>query len=529
MIRPILLLCTALLAAAQTEPVYRTGTRLVEVDVVVRNEKGPVRGLTKDDFTVQDKGKNQTISVFAEQDSTAPTPDAKPLPPGVVSNRLNANGEPTRGALVILFDRLNMPQPEGGSSSAQVNARKQLLELLSTLKGTEKIGLYALYDKLTVVQDLDEPSARLVQGAKDLLEPSAAASASPEQQAFDARLNSALSASADMVNSVRAEITASITQDIARRIAGVPGRKALIWIASDFPFTYGTSKLRQEDSQSEVNNVGNLFSAANIAAYTIDPRGAGSAFKAAASNDNSDAEPGRLMRSHGQTNASDSQSDDSSLSGTQAMEEIANQTGGKAYINVNDIGAPIREILAGSEVSYTLGFYVPDKSLDGKKHNLEVKVAKKSETSGAKAYYRKSYIATAKPAHPEMKELVMDPLETAGVGVMAVAFKDPNKPGADVIQIRVDAQDLQFDHIADKWNAAFDLGLALDTGAGVPQLAVIPEKLSLTEDQLKKGLTGGLEIDQTVPPPDKNATLHVIVEDHNSGASGSVRVPLPGK
>ncbi len=41
-------------ATAQEPSVFRAGTRLVEVDVVIRDKNGPVRGLTKDDLTLFD-------------------------------------------------------------------------------------------------------------------------------------------------------------------------------------------------------------------------------------------------------------------------------------------------------------------------------------------------------------------------------------------------------------------------------------------------------------------------------------------
>ena len=47
--------CFAGLAIGQVQPTFRVGTRLVQLDVVVLNDKTPVRGLTKDDFTLQDK------------------------------------------------------------------------------------------------------------------------------------------------------------------------------------------------------------------------------------------------------------------------------------------------------------------------------------------------------------------------------------------------------------------------------------------------------------------------------------------
>ena len=45
-------------------PLIRTGTRLVEVEVVVRDKNGPVTGLTRDDFTLLDQGKAQQIAIF---------------------------------------------------------------------------------------------------------------------------------------------------------------------------------------------------------------------------------------------------------------------------------------------------------------------------------------------------------------------------------------------------------------------------------------------------------------------------------
>jgi hypothetical protein len=50
----ILLAVTALAQEPQAPPAaptFRAGTKLVQVDVVVRGKKGPVVGLTKGDFT----------------------------------------------------------------------------------------------------------------------------------------------------------------------------------------------------------------------------------------------------------------------------------------------------------------------------------------------------------------------------------------------------------------------------------------------------------------------------------------------
>src|SRR6187549_2386601 len=52
---------------SQKPPVFRAGVELLQIDVTVldKNHK-PVRGLTKDDFTLLEDGKPQTIDGFAE-------------------------------------------------------------------------------------------------------------------------------------------------------------------------------------------------------------------------------------------------------------------------------------------------------------------------------------------------------------------------------------------------------------------------------------------------------------------------------
>jgi len=44
-------------------------------------------------------------------------------------------------------------------------------------------------------------------------------------------------------------------------------------------------------------------------------------------------------------------------------------------------------------VSYALGFYVEEKALDGKLHDVSVKLGTKPELNGASSHYRKRYLA----------------------------------------------------------------------------------------------------------------------------------------
>src|SRR5689334_5153355 len=71
-------------------PIFRSGTELVLVNVVVRDKNGNVvRGLTQDDFSVAEDDKPQTITSFdfEELDKGSATP-SEPEPPAVLPKKL---------------------------------------------------------------------------------------------------------------------------------------------------------------------------------------------------------------------------------------------------------------------------------------------------------------------------------------------------------------------------------------------------------------------------------------------------------
>lgn len=88
----------------QTQPVFRGGVDLVQVDVVVVDADGqPVKGLTKDDFTLFDRGIKQDIAVFAAKthEHPPPAPFPAPLPADVADNR---SAKSDRLVIIVLDD-----------------------------------------------------------------------------------------------------------------------------------------------------------------------------------------------------------------------------------------------------------------------------------------------------------------------------------------------------------------------------------------------------------------------------------------
>jgi hypothetical protein len=96
-------------ARAQPPPVFPTGAQLVTIDVVVVDRDGrPVRGLTREDFQVNDGGAPQAITHFEAVSAAAP--DA--APPTLAPR-----------SFVIVYDDLHIA-PLGPPSTTSSSARR---------------------------------------------------------------------------------------------------------------------------------------------------------------------------------------------------------------------------------------------------------------------------------------------------------------------------------------------------------------------------------------------------------------------
>jgi hypothetical protein len=74
------------------------------------------------------------------------------------------------------------------------------------------------------------------------------------------------------------------------------------------------------------------------------------------------------------------------------MLEIARKTGGRAFVNGNDIAGAIRASIQDSRVTYTLGFYPDSHTPDGKFHSLSIRVPSRR---GITLRYRSGYVNDA--------------------------------------------------------------------------------------------------------------------------------------
>ena len=505
---------------AQEQPVIHVNTRLVEVEVVVRGKSGPVSGLTKQDFTLLDKGKPQEIAVFSVKSKSNSTAAVVPPPPGVVSNRLtgpapsgsgDASAGVPEGATVLLVDRLNT------AFENQPYLRQQMLHVLASLKQESPIAVYILGRDLSVAYDFTGDPGRLIRAAAILSK--APGALSPAIQAAglqpgDEQLAKSLKTSLEEVLNLeevdRSLVTSTALERIAQHMSRVRGRKSLVWLSGSFPLRYqrpvGGVDMERIDGMAKASNDGNM------AIYPVDVKGL-----SAAVSFRRRATPAPI-----------------GPPGVDIMQTLARDTGGRAFYNSNDIGGAIQQAMDDAEVTYTLGFYPSAEALDGKYHPLQVKVAK-TDSEGSEVAndvrYRQGYVAAEASPKPSaehywlsLDDIFDDPLDASAVGLAAMAKPVPDKPGTYSIVVRVNIADLHLDAKDGQWAGTFDLAIQLP---GAIKAKVHRFEIHAKEEQLRELLQKGFVRQEPIETDGSEGTIRVAVQDRNTGAAGSVSIPVP--
>lgn len=512
----------------------RVTTRLVEVNVIVRDHNGPVRGLTKADFELLDRGKAREIAFFAENAPEAKSPDS--LPPNVFSNRPEFRGMSLGGVSIVLFDGVNT------SAADQIWAKREFLGFLGQIQPRDRIAVYSLGRNLRVLSDFTNDPQRLAatvaryRGRVDAAPDAKLDRADTGSAADDAVWNDFLQRFEDETEERRIRHTADAFEAIARQIGHIPGRKSLIWVSTAFPFENRNSRNPRLYAEY-VNRIGRALSAANIAAYPVDARGL-IAMPSLTAERRATAKGGYLPPlpvSQAAANAGalggPSQNpmagfySGPSASEQAVMDMIAQTTGGRAFKNTNDVRGAIRTVLDESGASYTLAFQPAADDLDSKFHKLTVRVRK----PGVETRHRDGYDATPDPPRDdrnraaEIRSAVVSPLEAGG---LRLKVKAEHGAGLNIAAI-VDAADIAFDQRGGRWTAALDFVLALRAEDG-RDLATTFYTLRPDFDDARhaEAVAKGVGFAKMVALPAEAVEARVVVVDRATGRLGSVIVPL---
>jgi hypothetical protein len=216
--------------------------------------------------------------------------------------------------------------------------------------------------------------------------------------------------------------------------------------------------------------------------------------------------------------------------GDDTMQKLADETGGEAFINTNDLTGAIRKAVEDSAVTYTLGFYIDPHSADGKFHELKVQVKRE----GLTIRYPKGYLAAqdVPPTNDQnwktVVTAVQSPIESSVVPLQAKVDR-VNEPLPNSLRLlcSIDIRNLRLVQSGDLRKGAVSVYVLQQDGAG----KVLSQwnktyDLRLSEKQYADLLKSGMPFHQDVQPKSGATTLRVLVEDPATAEVGSLIIPL---
>lgn len=420
-------------------PTLRTGVRLVVVDVVVTDKnKQPVHGLKATDFQLYENNVSQTFRSFEERVATtdAAASRIEPLPKMPAGVYTNYAPGPTNGPLnILLLDRLNTALAD------QMQMQKQIVDFLNTMKPGQRIAVFGLTDHLQYLQSFttDPELLKAVIAGKgkakisDLLQeavspdnrtPTVSESADllgqlvPDvadtntalvQQVQDmiTQLDQFQRVNTSFQDQMRAKYTLDAMNLLARYLSAFPGRKNLIWFSGSFPVNILPDLKSAEDistgagvqdiglnnpfaavesTEKEFRQTSALLSRSQVAVYPVAVKGLTDAsmfYAESASMTASDLRYGNGA----QNNLNDF--GDSNFSNNSTMFMLADDTGGKAMINTNDLTGAVKDALENGANYYTIAYSPTNPNMDGEFRRILVKLREQGYTVS----YRRGYFA----------------------------------------------------------------------------------------------------------------------------------------
>jgi VWFA-related protein len=508
--RPLLFLIPAMVFALPPQRPEQPPppAALVNLNVVALDAKGQsVMDLTAAEFRVLDNGKAQTIATFRRRDS-APAPSL-PLGPRQYSNR---SGATIPHATVILFDQLNTQFADRGY------VFNQLVHSLQPFESSDNLYLYLITTNgsLYPVHGLpgsegDAPQKEDGAWTRDI----------------QARLNEAVRVNlahrpTDLSVDIDARVrtTFATLSMVAARLAGVPGRKNIVWLTHGVPISLTPARTLDGswiDYMPYVRQLSNTLDRADVSIYAVQQSPPGSLGTA-------------LDASRSATSGGRGVEDPTAFAGMGSEEtlgDFAHLTGGRAYEN-NDIAGAIKQAINDAKQSYLLSYQPPPENWDGKYHKIRITCTRK----GVRLQTREGYFAfaeqaaTAKQEQDAIDAAMLSPFDATEIGLRGTATPLPAGPPALHLAMRIDLADVQLTQNGDVYTGQLATRFIeyQDDGA-MAQSKPASMNLRLTREQRDAAMKEGVPVAQDLLVSPHVQKIRFIVFDNGSTAIGSLTLP----
>ncbi len=559
-------------------PAFPAQADAITADVVVLGKGDrPVRGLTREDFTLLEDGKPQAIIAFEARDLVG----ASALPPSVVGDeRVATNEGGSRGRTFAFLlddlgtggrymedakraiarwlqegadprDEVTLATSSGGIwwSDRVDRGRKDLLAVLDRVKGGKLSDIVSDWESYRISVFEDATGARVASAGGGLggsaesgrnagaLGGPAPGGAAPLENPdllghlldrVVARTRNLTPGEARMLamahyNQLNRRTRAFLgaIERLSRGLAGARGRKSILAFSEGF--------LYDPDQRLIFDRAIDASQRGNTAVYFVDAKGLG----------------GGACQFDGSCKPEDAgvMSMEANYLETSGTEQVAENTGGRSIRSTNDLFDGLSRVTEESSTYYLLG-YQPEKSPDGKWHDLEVKVARR----GLRVRTRRGYQATPpsvleassqssgkKPAaDKKAPKRPLDPaVMTSGasdaLGLRVAPYvleADPTGLARVLVVLEIDTSRLGLKAEGERRTGAVDLtvlGMSRDDGKTFP----LDERVRI--DLEGKAAGGWMNLSREVRLPPGVAQVRVLVRDVASGLAGAVtqRLEIP--
>ncbi len=421
--------CLPVVVSAQTAavPTLRTGTQIVVVDVSVTDSHGnAIRNLKQPDFSVLEGGSAQAVTHFEEHAAPSAAELAKlPVMPKLEPNTYtNFTVVPENAPInVLLIDYLNTP------IEGQANARRQLVSFLGSVKPGTRLAIFGLSTHLFLLQGLTSDPKMLLSamsGTKGnggpssfVADPLGTETLSDETSKIGGAMGNDPTTVAMVQNMQQMEMmqgaqldrqravrTLDAMNQLARYLSGLPGRKNLIWFSASFPINILPNP-DMKDSQDpfsvvqsaneEFRATSNLLARSQVAVYPVDSRGLFTATMTEAVTNGRRYGLNPDARQQDQSTFSTETVDENTT-----MRQMAEATGGHAYLNTNNLSEAVQKAIDSGSNYYTLVYSPSNKKLDGGYRKISIHLAQGNYTlTYRKGYYADATVAERKLQSPE--------------------------------------------------------------------------------------------------------------------------------
>jgi VWFA-related protein len=521
-----------LLAAAQDQPsttadyTLKVDSDLVLTNVVVRDRKTGevVRGLTANDFTVQENGKPQKIISFDFQS----VDQAAPLNEATVNGRMGsimgsknrvANSEELRNhRLIVMFFDITSMQPED-LDRAQDAARNYVNH---QMQPADLVSVVSLDQTLSLDQDFT--------ASKQLLLNAVNAYSGTQGAGFQSGATSTTNQVEDTTsftpdeqeyNDVNTDRELFAFEDIAHSLAYINEKKSLLYFS-------GGIQRDGIENQASLHAAINAAVRANLSIYSVDARGL------EAISPLGDASTGSLRGTSGYNGAALQNNLDSNFNTQEVMATLSSDTGGKAFFDNNDFSPAFLKIQQDTSAYYVIGFRSTDPTKDGRFRRLSIKINRPN----LKLEYRPGYYAPADYRHAnhdererQLQEQLASELPATDVEVYLQAYYFRSDTGTGQprfyvpVSLIVPGSQIPFVKGGDRSKATLDIIGELKNTAG-QDMAEIRQTVKLTVDGSQQVTQKNIQYTTGFSLPLGKYHLKFVVRENQTGRMGSFETDI---